>query len=193
MNLSAYLTGSIKALRGEADRSAYFDFSRKGFHQSFIALALTLCGYYICALGVLQHRAIVAGLDEPIAVAVAVALPLLSFVLISGVYALTFVVCAYVLGLLLDCQNMFRPWVIVRHWTVFFVTFIAALGFALFLMGGLPFFAAQTLALMCYLSLLFVDIRLANVMAGQSRSHAVFIGCIIHAASLSLFLVMFLS
>lgn len=184
MNVGLYLTGVIRALRQQAGWDASFNLTRRGFQQSFVAMALTLACYYICVLGLTQFD------DAPEAGIEGIAF--MPFVLAAGLYALTFVACAYVFGLLLNCQDRFRPWVIVRHWAVFFDAFIAGLAFTLFLIGVLPYSMAQWIALACYLLVLVIDIQLARVIVGVNIIPAVFIGCIIHTVSLAcLFLAVF--
>ena len=84
-----------------------------------------------------------------------------------------------------DKQDRFRAWVIVRHWSVFFVALFVALLFVLYLYAGLAFAIVNMLALLAYLSLLAIDIRLAQKIAGFDWGGAVLTGCIIHGMSLT--------
>jgi len=180
VNLAAYFSGSLKALgRGEGWEQ-FFDLSRKGFSQSFIALLLTLPCYYVCALAVAKQRAVVSA--EPVA-----AVPLLPFAIIFALYALTFSVSAYLLSLVFDKQDRFRPWVIVRHWTVFFAVLLAAMCMGLTLLG-LPFEIGMFAAFVLYMSTLVIDIRYAQKIAGFEWGAAVLAGCIITAMGFTILL-----
>jgi len=84
-----------------------------------------------------------------------------------------------------DKQDRFRAWVIVRHWSVFFTVFFVALLFGLYLYAGLPFAIVNMVALVAYLGVLAIDIRLAGKIAGFEWGGAVLTGCIIHGMSLT--------
>jgi len=188
MNLAAYLNGSVNALLGLGQKGeqwpVFFDLSRRGFKLSFLAVLFTVGCYYICGLGLQNERALrlSEGLAEP---ATPQSIPLAVFFLLAALYALTFVGCAYILAMVFDKQDRFRPWVIVRHWSVFFVALFVAFLFALYLYAGLPFGVVNMLALIAYLSLLAIDIRLAQKIAGFDWGGAILTGCVIHGMSLT--------
>lgn len=182
MNLTAYLSGVVRALGGDSDWEGYFNLSKTGLKQSLFALAMTTLFYYICALGVQTQRAFMNGSDAPFAV------PFAAFWIILILYVLTFIGCVYILTQVFDKQDRFRAWVIVRHWSVFFMSFIAAFLFGLFLMGVLPFSVANMVAFGLYLATLLVDIRLAQKIGGFDWGAAILCGCVIHAMGLTFIL-----
>jgi len=57
VNPVAAFIGAIKALSGRADWTDYFDLTRKGLQQSFIALLLTIPAFYLIAHAVQVERA----------------------------------------------------------------------------------------------------------------------------------------
>ncbi len=184
MNLAAYLSGSLKALGRSDDWPSYFDLSRRGFKHSFLALILTLACYYICGLGLQVERAFRQS-GSTVTSPTPYAIPLTVFFTLALLYALTFVACAYILAMVFDKQDRFRAWVIVRHWSVFFTVFFVALLFGLYLYAGLPFAIVNMVALVAYLGVLAIDIRLAGKIAGFEWGGAVLTGCIIHGMSLT--------
>lgn len=181
MNLAAYFSGSFKALSRSEDWPKYFDLSRKGFTQSFVALFLTLPCYYVCALGVDTERAILMEGGAPL-------VPFLPFVIIFTLYAFAFSVSVYLISMVFDKQDRFRPWVIVRHWTVFFTVLLAAALFGLYLVGILPFAVANFAAFTLYMSTLIIDIRYAQKIGEFEWGAAVLTGCIITAMGFTILL-----
>ena len=177
MNLARLLSGCVKALGNAQDWSDYFDLSRQGFRLSFLALILSVPCYYICALAVQTANANVNGAER--------ALPTAGFFMILAIYALMFVLVAYILSLTFDRTDRFRAWAIVRHWSVFFASFLAACLYALTLVGILPFLLVSYLALAIYIGTLVIDIRLAQKIAGFEWGAAILTGCIITAMGLS--------
>jgi len=112
-------------------------------------------------------------------------LPLGVFAAIVIVYMLTFSACAYILSMIFDRQDRFRPWVIIRHWSVFFGVLFAALFFGLYLMGLIPFAVALGVAFLVFIGSLAVDIRLAQKIVGFDWMGAIYTGCIIAAMGIS--------
>lgn len=183
MNLARFLTGCLKALGRSEDWETHFDFSKKGLQQSFLAVILSVPFYYVCAAAVQQNRALLNGTAE------AAALPTAAFLIILMFYALTFVVSAYVFTMLFDKMSSFRPWVIVRHWSIFFAAFFAAILMRAYMAGILPFVIAIYLVMGIYLFTLVIDIRLAARIAGFKWGEAILTGCLITALGLSILLI----
>ncbi len=187
MNLPRYLAGCLRAFGraqggGGNGWEGYFDLSKKGFQQSFLALALSLPFYYVCAAAVQKHRASLPGANPDSAI------PAAAFFVILGLYAGTFVLTAYILCLVFDKQAAFRPWVIVRHWSMFFAALLAAGLLGLYLAGALPFMIVIYMVLGIYLITLAIDIRLAQRIAGFEWGAAVLTGCIMTAMGLTVLL-----
>lgn len=177
MNLAKYLSGVISALKGEDRWPDFFDLSDFGFRESFFALVLSAPCYFICALAIQTERARV--LEQ------VPAYPNIVFFLVLAVYSLIFVACAYIISVVFEKMERFKPWVIVRHWAIFFASFLAAMFYGLAYLGVLPFQIANFLALLIYLGTLVIDIRLAARIPGFTWGPAIFTGCIITGMSLT--------
>ena len=93
--------------------------------------------------------------------------------------------------MVLDKQDRFRPWVITRHWTVFWLVLIVAAIFGLNLIGAVPFAAANFLALLGFLSILLIDMRLVQTIIPFPIGAAVLIGCTINTMGLVVILLGF--
>lgn len=183
MNLAKLLTGCLKALGRAEDWEAHFDFSKKGLQQSFLAVILSIPFYYVCAAAVQRNRALLNGAEQ------AAPLPTTAFLMILMFYALTFVVSAYIFTLVFDKMSSFRPWVIVRHWSIFFAAFFAAVFMGANMAGILPFVIAIYIVMGIYLFTLVIDIRLAAWIAGFKWGEAILTGCLITALGLSILLI----
>jgi len=184
MNIVAALHGSIKALMGRADWTDHFDLTHKGLQQSFIALILTIPAFYLIAHAVQLERASI--LEEPIG-----SVPLTSFAIISLLYLLCFSALAYIFTMIFDKQDRFRPWVVTRHWSVFWLVLIVAAIFGLNLIGVMPFAVANYIALVAFLSILLIDIRLSQTIIPFPIGAAILISCTINAMGLVVILLGF--
>lgn len=184
MNIIAALFGSLKALAGRADWSDHFNLTRKGLQQSFAALFLTIPAFYLIAYAVQRQRA--AMLETDIS-----AVPLVPFAIILLLYLLCFSAVAYIFAMVFDKQDRFRPWVVARHWSVFWLVLIVAGVFGLHLIGLVPFAAANYIALIGFLCILLMDIRLAQVIIPFQIGAAILIGCTINAMGLVVILLGF--
>jgi hypothetical protein len=177
VNPIAALIGAIKALAGRRDWTDHFDLSRQGLQQSFIALLLTIPAFYLIAHAVQLERARI--LEEALG-----AIPLVPFAIILLLYLLCFSAVAYIFAMIFDKQDRFRPWVITRHWSVFWLVLIVAAIFGLNLIGIVPFSAANFLALAGFLCILLIDIRLAQTIVPFPIGAAILVGCTINAMGL---------
>jgi len=184
MNPVAALIGAIKALAGRSDWIDHFDLRRAGLQQSFIALCLTIPAFYLIAHAVQLERAKI--LDAAIS-----AVPLAPFAIIVLLYLLCFSAVAYIFAMIFDKQDRFRPWVITRHWSVFWLVLIVAGIFGLNLIGVIPFAAANFLALLGFMCVLLIDIRLAQAIIPFPIGAAILIGCSINAMGLMVILLAF--
>jgi len=132
VNPVAALIGSVKALAGREGWTDHFDLTRKGLQQSFIALLLTIPAFYLIAHAVQVERAKM--LEEGVS-----GVPLAPFAIILLLYLLTFSAVAYIFAMIFDKQDRFRPWVVSRHWSIFWLVLIVAGLFGLYLIGVIPF------------------------------------------------------
>ena len=180
MNLAQLFSGCLKALGKDASWPESFDLTRSGFIQSFLALFLSLPFYYICAAAVVKNRTIVTGTASSI--------PAGEFFGLLLLFGLTFPLCAFALSNLFNGREQFQPWVIVRHWTMFFAALILAALFGLTMAGLLPFMFVMSLAFIIYMGALAMDIRLAQKIAGFDWGIAIFAGCIPTALGLLIIL-----
>lgn len=182
MNLAALLTACRKALLGHTDWASEIDLSARGFWQSYIALALSVPAFYICAISIARQRAVLFETTPSL-------VPPLPFAFVAFIYLLTFSASAYIICAAFKIQDRFQVWVILRHWSVFFIVLLAATLYGLNLLGIMPFMAANYAALVLYLSVLIIDIRLAQKIGGFDFTPAIFTACIIFAMGLSVLLI----
>lgn len=174
MNPVAALIGSVKALSGRDDWTDHFDLTRKGLQQSFIALLLTIPAFYLIAHAVQVERAKM--LEEAVG-----SVPLALFAIILLLYLLCFSAVAYIFAMIFDKQDRFRPWVITRHWSMFWLVLIVAAIFGLNLVEVVPFAIADYIALGAFLGILLIDIRLVQTIIPFPIGAAILIGCTINA------------
>lgn len=181
MNLAALLSACRKALLGANDWQDGIDMSQKGFLESYGAIGLSIPAYYLCALAITTQRAAAADIERA-------ALPAALFAIIAFLYSLTFSAGVYMVCRAFNKETRFKPWVIVRHWSIFFCVLLAASLYGLFQIGVLPFPIANYAALGIYLLTLGIDIRLAQKLGEFDIGASIFIACFIFAAGLSVLL-----
>ena len=171
MNLLSIFVGALNALRGKPWESG-FDLSAPALPRSFIAVAA-----YI-PLGLVAAKAAVKYNDNTSIV------PYGPIAITLGLIALTFPLIAYVLCMVFDKMDRFRPWVIVRNWAILFALILIAAVLGLYLVGVLSFFPAYVMALTLYVGTLAIDVRLAWRVAEFDWMGAVFAGILISAATM---------
>jgi len=181
MKLAAYFRGCWRALVGEADWPSFMQLGRRGVYESYTALLLAIPAYYICALAVTAQRANLSG-------EAAQSLPLAAFAFGAGLYGLVFSGGVYLITSLTR-PEAFAPWVILRHWSLFFCALFAACSFGLFQLGIVPFAAANLAGFAAYILTLMIDIILARRIGGFGWTGAVMTGCLIKALELSVLLI----
>ncbi|MEP1229866.1 MAG: hypothetical protein ABJG88_04260 [Litorimonas sp.] len=158
---------------------SYFDLSRKGLKTSFIVLLFALPAYYIIISAIYVHGAQIQELERE-------AVPAAPFIIITSIYLLSFSAYAYLLTMITDKQDRFRPWVITRHWAVTGLAWVSAIFLGLYMLGPLPFTLSYGVTVAGYLGLLAIDIRLLHKVAEFKLGAAILLGCIIVAFSLTL-------
>ncbi|MBC6403966.1 MAG: hypothetical protein GDA39_10725 [Hyphomonadaceae bacterium] len=181
MNPVLYFSGVIKALGQDDSWPDDFDLTGTGFCRSFFAIFLSVPCYFISAVAIQAERARVLGIDP--------LYPNMLFFMILAPYMLMFFFCAYVISVIFERMELFKPWVIVRHWAMFFAALPVTAGFGLYLLNLLPFAVAYGVAMFIYLGTLAIDIRLASRVAGFQWGPAVFIGCFITGMSMAVLLI----
>jgi len=153
-----------------------FDLSVRGFIRSFIAVALYIPLGFVVANSAVKFN---DNTDK---------IPYGSIAITLMLIALVFPLIAYVLCMVFDKMEGFRPWVIVRNWSILIVLILISAVFGLYLIELLPFSAAYVAALLLYLGTLFIDIRLASRVAGFDWIGAVFAGILISTATMMVLL-----
>ena len=182
IDFGALFTACRKALLGAADWNNNIDIGAKGLKLSYAALALSIPAYYICALAIASERANLSGQARTL-------VPPLPFSFAALVYLLSFSASVYIICAAVNKRAQFRPWVILRHWSIFFCVLFAASLYGLYLLGVMPFVLANLTALGLYLATLAVDIRLAQRIGELELTPAIFTACIIFAMGLSVLLI----
>lgn len=181
MNPFTRLKGCMAVVGRLPNWERYFDLTKPALRFSFILQFLILPAFYYVASTANKARAEALG---EIATG-----PSLAIVGIIGiVYLLSFSAVAYILTMVFDHQDRLRPWVIIRHWSTFFLAWIAAAGFGLFTLGILPLAAAYGVVFAAFMGSLFVDIRLAQRVVGFDWGAAMLTACLISITGLSLLL-----
>ncbi len=155
-----------------------FNLSRAGLQASFIAQFFTLPAIYYIASVATKARAEALGQPVPNINGWAI-------VIIGLIYLMSFSAVAYILTMVFDKQDRLRPWVIIRHWFVFFMSWVGAGGFALYVIDMLPLAGAYGIVFAMYMGLLFVDIRLSQRIVGYDLGGAVLAACLIAITGLS--------
>ncbi len=181
MNLAALLTACCKALSGAADWHEDINVSQKGFLESYLAIGLSIPAYYICALALTAQRTIIDGAERPVP-------PPVLFAAVALIYSLAFSISVYFICRFFNKEAQYTPWVIARHWSIFFCVLLTATLYGLFLIGILPFAIANYAALGIYLATLMIDIRLAYKLGSFDIGTSIFAACIIFIAGLSVLL-----
>jgi len=175
------LRGCFAAIGHDAEWYRFFNTTAAGMRHSFIPALLTLPAFAIIAIAVEAERARV--LQEP-----ANTIPWAPFSLIMLSFLLAFPFVAVISATLFQKPERWPAWLIVRHWTVFFLAWAVTLGFALYLRGPLSFAVANMFAFAAWIGLLVIDIRLAQKVGGLGLGASVLVGSIITTLGLSLIL-----
>ncbi len=189
MNLIRIFSGCLKALGRDTDWASHFDISERGFRASFFALLLSLPMLYVGYAAVVKQRQSVLEANPELAetMPALISAPMLWLLLI--IYGMMFPLTAYILCMVFDKLDRFRPWVIARLWSFFFIALAIGALFGLTLLGVLTFAAVLTPVFVLYMSTLLVDIRLAQKIAGFEWGAAVLAACIITAMGLTVILI----
>ncbi len=172
------LLGIFAVLGNWPNWENYFDLSRRGQKVSFIVLALSLAPLWLVVYGIQSERARLTEAE--------LSLPgVLPFILITGLWLVSFPGLAYLIGMIFEKMDRVRSWIITRNWTVFGLSLLAGMMFGLVSLGALPFILANGVLFAAYLGLLAADIRLAQKVAGFNWGIAVLIGCGVVAVGLT--------
>ena len=182
IDFGALFTACRKALLGAGDWNRDIDISAKGFRLSYIAIFLSIPAYYICAIAIATQRAQISGQSKTLIAPI-------PFACAALIYLLSFSASIYIICAAVNKRAQFYPWVTLRHWSAFFCVLFAASLYGLYLLGVMPFMAANFAALIVYLAVLLIDIRLAQRIGELDITPAIFTACIVFAMGLSVLLI----
>lgn len=168
--------GMILALRGDADWRRHFNLRRDGLQWGLAAMIAMIPLYGIMIYAAQVNNDASSQIN-----------PALGVIFIA-IYIFSFALFAYGTAFFLNQTDDFRPWLIVRSFIAVSLAAIMALLFVLFLIGILPFFIGYWAALVMFIALLLIDIRLAQTVLGQQWMSSVFIGIGVHITALLLLL-----
>ncbi len=189
MNLARYFSGCLKALGTDQDWRNFFDVSEKGFQQSFLTIPLSLPFFYICAAAIHKQHVDLLTANPDFDGQLPGLIPPIYFVLVFLFYGISFFAVAYFLGKAFQKDERLKSWVIVRHWSFFFLALIAGALFGLSYMSIVSFSAILPIAFILYLGTLAIDIRLAQKIAAFEWGAAILAGCMITALGLMVVLI----
>ncbi len=164
-------TGVINALMGK-EWQQYIDVSAPALPRSFLAVVL-----YI-PLGLVVASAVVHYNDNTATP------PYQTIAFTLALITLAFPLLAYILSMLFNKLDSFRPWVIVRNWTILLAIGVLAAISVLYLLGLLPFSLVYFTGFSLYLATLAIDVRLAWRIGGFDWIGAVFVGILISATTM---------
>ncbi len=181
MNPLKLFIGCMAAVGRIPNWERFFDLSKSALRVSFMSQIFILPAFYFIASTATQARADALGIEAELANMAVIAI-------IGLVYLLSFSAVAYILTMVFERQDRLRPWVIVRHWCVFFLAWIAAVGFGLFVLGILPLAAAYGVVFAGFMGSLVIDIRLAKRIIGFDWGGAILTACLISVTGMSLLL-----
>lgn len=166
------LYGVFGAVGRWPDWPRFFDRSRQGVIASFLALGLCFPALWLVMVGLETERAALAGTPIP-------DFRIAPFVLIIGLWLLSFPVTSALVAILMSRTDRLPLWWTVRNWAVVWLSLALGLVFVGVVFLGLPTIMGYGALLAAYLGLLPIDIRLAQRAGGFALGTAVLIGCII--------------
>lgn len=166
------LYGVFGAVGRWPDWQRFFDLSRGGVIASFVALGLCFPALWLVMVGLETERASLAGTPVP-------DFQLAPFVLIIGLWLLSFPVTSALTAVLMIRTDRLPLWWTARNWAVTWLCLALGGVFVGVVFLGLPTIIGYGALLAAYLGLLPIDIRLAQRAGGFPLGTAVLIGCII--------------
>ena len=181
MNGFNLLRGCLAVIGRIPNWEQFFTLTKPALRFTFLVQLCVLPAFCIIASAAIDGRSELLKME-----ASDVNIPAIA--IIGLIYLLSFSAVAYILCMVFDRQDRLRAWVIVRHWCVHFLAWFAALAFGLFKLGIFPLPAAYGVLFAAYMGLLFIDIRIAQRVAGFDLGGATLAACLISITGLSLLL-----
>lgn len=166
------LYGIFGAVGRWSDWRRFFDLSKAGLIRSCFALLLCFPALWLVMVGLETERAVRAGTDVP-------DFSLLPFILIIGLWLLSFTLTSGLVALLMNRTDHMSDWWTVRNWALAWLCLALGLVFVGVVYLGVPTIIGYGALLAAYLGLLPIDIRLAQRVAGFPFMTAILVGCII--------------
>ena len=166
------LYGVFGAVGTWSDWERFFDQSRNGLIKSFLALLICFPALWLVMVGLETERANLADAQPP-------EFQMLPFVLIIGLWLVSFPVTSGIIALLMQRVQAVQLWWIARNWAVAWLCLVLGLVFLVIRLTGLPTIIGYGTLLAAYLGLLPIDIRLAQRAGGFPIMTAILVGCII--------------
>lgn len=166
------LYGVFGAVGTWSDWTRFFDASRAGVIRSFLVLLVCFPALWTVMIALETERAALAGTDVP-------SFRPGIFVLIIGVWLLSFPLTSGLTALLMNRTDRLPIWWVARNWALAWICVGLGAVFLLVTYAGVPTIVGYGALLAAYLGLLPIDIRLAQRAGGFPLMTAVLIGCII--------------
>lgn len=166
------LYGIFGAVGRWTDWVRFFDQSRTGLVRSFLALLVCFPALWLVMVGLETERAAVAGTDRP-------DFDAMPFVIIIGLWLLSFPVTSAIIAILMNRVDQLRLWWMTRNWALAWLCIALGSVFVAVIYLGVPTIIGYGALLAAYMGLLPIDIRLAQRAAGFPLGTAILIGCVI--------------
>ncbi|MGB3456374.1 MAG: hypothetical protein WBG08_01085 [Litorimonas sp.] len=166
------LYGVFGAVGTWSDWARFFDSDRPGVIRSFAALIVCFPALWLVMTGLETARADLAGTAVP-------EFRALPFVVIIGLWLLSFPVTSGTVALLMNRTARLPLWWVARNWAVAWLCLALGAVFLAVRFAGLPSIAGYGALLAAYLGLLPIDIRLAQRAGGFPLMTAILVGCIV--------------
>ncbi|WP_298913050.1 hypothetical protein [uncultured Algimonas sp.] len=166
------LYGVFGAVGTWPDWQRFFDLSRAGVVRSFLALLVCFPALWLVMTGLETRRAELAGTAAP-------DFQVGPFILIVGLWLLSFPVTSALVAILMSQTDRLATWWVARNWALAWLCIALGLVFLAVVFAGLPTIMGYGALLAAYLGLLPIDIRLAQRAGGFPLTTAILVGCVV--------------
>jgi len=166
------LYGVFGAVGRWPDWQRFFDASRRGVITSFLAMLFCFPALWLVMVGLETERSAIAGTPVP-------DFQIAPFVLIIGLWLLSFPATSALTAILMNRTAQLPLWWTARNWAVTLLCGALGIVFVGVVFLGVPTIIGYGALLAAYLGLLPIDIRLAQRAGGYPFGTAVLIGCVI--------------
>ena len=139
---------------------------------AFMSLLACFPAFWLIMVGLETERAKLTGVDVP-------DFQLGPFVLIIGLWLLSFPVTSGLIAILMSRTDKLAEWWVVRNWALSWLCIALGIVFLGVVYLGVPMIVGYGALLAAYLGLLPIDIRLAQRVAGFPLGSAILVGCVV--------------